>query len=129
MIFIIFTLLFNLLTYCVIYNYFGFLIANAMLVVIKCYESNIKNNIYQKAKKISYLNKPLDKLEKYNYQLQIKLFGLLINFLQKNVIPIISNMEQSKNIPEVIQVPYSSKVFSSKEDEVAFLTKLEAFTK
>tara|TARA_X000000368_G_C22712428_1_gene571640 strand:- start:288 stop:629 length:342 start_codon:yes stop_codon:yes gene_type:complete len=113
----------------VIYNYFGFLIANAMLVVIKCYESNIKSNIYQKAKNTSCLNKPLDKLEKYNYQLQLKLFGFLINFLQKNVIPLISNMEQSKSIPEVIQVPYSSKVFNNKEEEVAFLSKLEAFIK
>ena len=126
MIFILFTLLFNILTYYIIYSNFGFLIANAIIVIAKCYESNLKNNIYQKAKEVSGLNKPLVRLEKYNYQLQLKLFGFLISFLQKNVLPIISNIEQSKDIPEVIKVPYNSKVLKVRKKK-KILKKLENF--
>lgn len=123
MIFIIFSILLNFFLYYLFYIYYGFIITNAIMVILKTIDFKYRNILYIKLKNNKYINEKLLYLEKIDHEMKLKFMTFLFSYLQQNIIPIITNIEEtSKEEPKKI---YSSDVFKNENDEVNFLNKLE----
>jgi len=123
MIFILLSIFLNLLVYYFIYNLWGFIITNAIMVIIKTIDYKYRNILYIKMKNNSFFNNKLIYLEEKDHEIKMKLMTYLFSYLQRNIIPLVSNMEKVRK-EEVIE-DYVSTVFKNKNDEVNFLNGLE----
>lgn len=123
MIFILISIFLNLLVYYLIYNMYGFIITNAIMVIIKTIDYKYRNILYIKMKNNSFVNHKLTYLEKKDHEIKMKLMACLFSYLQRNIMPLVSNMEEVRK-EEIIE-DYVSTVFKNKNDEVNFLNGLE----
>ena len=123
MIFILLSIFLNLLVYYFIYNLWGFIITNAIMVIIKTIDYKYRNILYIKMKNNSFFNNKLIYLEEKDHEIKMKLMTYLFSYLQRNIIPLVSNMEKVRK-EEIIE-DYVSTVFKNKNDEVNFLNGLE----
>ena len=123
MIFILLSIFLNLLVYYFIYNVWGFIITNAIMVIIKTIDYKYRHILYIKMKNNSFFNNKLIYLEEKDHEIKMKLMTYLFSYLQRNIIPLVSNMEKVRK-EEIIE-EYVSTVFKNKNDEVNFLNGLE----
>lgn len=93
------------------------------MVIIKTIDYKYRNILYIKMKNNSFFNNKLIYLEEKDHEIKMKLMTYLFSYLQRNIIPLVSNMEKVRK-EEVIE-DYVSTVFKNKNDEVNFLNGLE----
>ena len=150
MIFIILSILFNLIMYYFFYIMYGFIITNAIMVIIKTIDFKYRNVLYINLKKFNYINNQLVYLEKLDYKIKFKFMTYLFSCIQEYIIPSVNNIIQPVNniippvnniiqpvnniIPPVNNIEeitkenvdnYISTVFNNKQDENNFLSGLE----
>lgn len=122
MIFILLSIFLNLLVYYFIYNIYGFIITNAIMVIIKTIDYKYRNIFYIKIKNYTFIKNKLTYLEEKDYEMKMKLMAYLFSYFQRNI-PLVSNIKEVKKV--VIIEDYISTVFKNKEEEISFLDGLQ----
>lgn len=93
------------------------------MVIIKTIDYKYRNILYIKMKNNSFVNHKLTYLEKKDHEIKMKLMACLFSYLQRNIMPLVSNMEEVRK-EEIIE-DYVSTIFKNKNEEVNFLNGLE----
>tara|TARA_B110000902_G_C14057124_1_gene494021 strand:+ start:243 stop:605 length:363 start_codon:yes stop_codon:yes gene_type:complete len=115
---------------------YGFIITNAIMVIIKTIDFKYRNVLYINLKKYNYINNKLIYLEKLDYEFKLQFMAYLFSYIQahvNNILPQVNNiLPQVNNIQEITKEitkenvdNYISTVFNNKQDENNFLSGLE----
>lgn len=130
MLFIILGLLFYSFIYSMIYYYYGFLIANTIMIVIKTLYYFYGESSYYLCKDTfsnTIIEDYMNDIETIDERMKLKFITYSFSIIQKYILPIMLNTQKPKEINEKPLVKYTSKVFETKTDEINFLDKLSDF--
>ena len=93
------------------------------MVIIKTIDYKYRNILYVKMKNNNFINNQLTYLESKDHEMKMKFMAYLFSYLQKNIMPVISNIEEVSREETIDE--YVSSVFKNKQEEVDFLNGLE----